>query len=276
MADTNAPFIVITAPDSPQSDLAIEFLKKQGYTEISVRPMSWIEARPGVVIKPPMPPTPAPPPVVIGPVISPVLPLTAGDMGIDISKYQPDVRWDALRQADKKFVYIKATEGLTGKDPLFDKHWATAKREGFLRGAYHFYRYALDPEKQAEWFVAQFINDKGELPPALDVELAPSDNPVVNKTIVTENILRCLNKIEQLAGVKPIIYTSANMWNKMTTEPAWGINFKLWVAHYTDRIDPFLPQPWRSKGTWTFWQYSGSGQIPGNSGLIDLNRYRGE
>jgi lysozyme len=36
------------------------------------------------------------------------------------------------------FIYVKASEGNTLKDPQFEENWKQAKRVGMLRGAYHF------------------------------------------------------------------------------------------------------------------------------------------
>ena len=34
-----------------------------------------------------------------------------------------------------------------------------------------------------------------------------------------------------------------------------------------------LPSPWT---TWTFWQYSATGTVPGISGAMDLDRFDGD
>ena len=36
--------------------------------------------------------------------------------GIDVSSYQPDVDWDAVRKSGVTFAYIKATEGTSEHD----------------------------------------------------------------------------------------------------------------------------------------------------------------
>lgn len=59
--------------------------------------------------------------------------------GFDISHYQSSVDFDAAyNDGGLRFVYIKATEGTTYKDPLFSDHYTGATNAGFIRGGYHF------------------------------------------------------------------------------------------------------------------------------------------
>lgn len=56
--------------------------------------------------------------------------------GLDVSHHQGHIDWSALKGWD--FVYIKATEGRTWTDPLFEENWLGAGQAGLVRGAYHF------------------------------------------------------------------------------------------------------------------------------------------
>lgn len=58
--------------------------------------------------------------------------------GIDVSHYQGEIDWAAMKQQGMDFAYIKATEGSAHEDECFDKNWEQAKAAGMLRGAYHF------------------------------------------------------------------------------------------------------------------------------------------
>ena len=49
----------------------------------------------------------------------------------------------------------------------------------------------------------------------------------------------------------------------------------LWIAHWTTASSPSTPaENWGGKG-WTFWQYTSDGTVPGISGRVDLDRYKG-
>src|ERR1700679_3322509 len=58
--------------------------------------------------------------------------------GIDVSKYQGNIDWNAVANSGVKFAWIKATEGGDRADERFEANWAGAKQVGIARGAYHF------------------------------------------------------------------------------------------------------------------------------------------
>ena len=47
--------------------------------------------------------------------------------GIDVSKYQGDIDWNAVKNSGVKFAWIKATEGGDHADERFAANWAGAK-----------------------------------------------------------------------------------------------------------------------------------------------------
>ncbi|MCG7859957.1 glycoside hydrolase family 25 protein, partial [Flavihumibacter sediminis] len=95
--------------------------------------------------------------------------------GIDVSKYQQRINWEAvkaMRAEDVKigFVFIKATEGLGNMDQQFRRNWKYAREAGLPRGAYHFFIAPKSGAEQAENFIRRVELEKGDLPPVLDVE----------------------------------------------------------------------------------------------------------
>lgn len=58
--------------------------------------------------------------------------------GVDVSIYEPNVNWRALRAQGFRFALIRATSSTGYVDPKFTEHWAGARAEGILRGAYHY------------------------------------------------------------------------------------------------------------------------------------------
>ncbi len=103
--------------------------------------------------------------------------------GVDVSVYEPNVDWRALRAQGFKFALIRATSGTGYTDPKFGEHWAGARAAGILRGAYHYLFGGQDAKKQAEFFIDTVGTDKGELPPIVDLEDAYNEN-VPNRTLM--------------------------------------------------------------------------------------------
>src|SRR5262245_31098352 len=69
--------------------------------------------------------------------------------GIDVSKWQGTVDWEAVRDDGIAFAFARAADG-TSKDRTFATNWAGMEDAGIVRGAYQFFRPSQDPIKQAE------------------------------------------------------------------------------------------------------------------------------
>ena len=110
------------------------------------------------------------------------------------------------------------------------------------------------------------------LPICLDVELP---TPAGSSEAHLATLARTRELIQHLRhdGYRSIIYTGAWWWNPATrtADVAWALEADLWAASYTAL--PYLPTgPWN---TWTFWQRSSSGRVPGIAGNVDLDDFNG-
>ncbi len=180
--------------------------------------------------------------------------------GIDASKWQPELDWLLVARGGIWFAFIKASEG-TWEDPKFNRHWRES--QGLvLRGAYHFFRPDVDPVQQAEAFynTVAATGDLGELPPVLDVE----------RETTWAQVAACMDEIERRFDRVPILYTSPGFARLLGPPPPH--DWSLWIAHYTQSPEPSLPEGW---DTWTFWQYTSKGRVPGYPRNIDRNRFNG-
>lgn len=94
-------------------------------------------------------------------------------LGCDRSHLNDPVALQSLVDKGIKFIFFKATQGLTYIDPTFNSAWQQAKAtQGLIRGAYHFFNPQVDGIEQAKHFLSLGINFKGVgcLPPWVDVE----------------------------------------------------------------------------------------------------------
>ena len=191
----------------------------------------------------------------------------ANATGIDVSNYQPTVDWPQVALSGISFAYIKATEATSYVDRSFANHWQQSKRAGLLRGAYHFFRPQLDAIAQAEHFLTQ-LNDRGELPPALDVETGGGTAPAK----IVASIAAWVDFITVRLG-RPIVYTSPGFWNALPDTASIAKKADLWVATW-DTSAPATVVGWSS---WTFWQHAHTGTVPGIASAlgIDQNRFNG-
>ncbi len=207
----------------------------------------------------------------------PLRPTTAQNVstlfGIDVSHHQGTIDWKKVKAAGVQFVFLKATEGETYVDNLYASNRAGAKAVGIPCGAYHFFRPKASLTAQIDNFVKTVGKlQPGDLPPVLDIEV-PADWKDIAIKVRVQMILDWLSAVEKKLGVKPLIYINNPMARDELASAAALGNYKLWLAHYTDRPAPRVPAPWAG---WTFWQYSELGVVDGvPSQSCDMNRFAG-
>lgn len=191
--------------------------------------------------------------------------------GIDLSRWQGQVDWRTARANGVTFAFIKATEGGDRLDPSFEVHRQAAAVAGVPHGAYHFYYWCTPAEVQARWFIANVPREPGHLPPILDVEWNP-DSPSCRSRpapdTVRSEMRTFLDILARHYGQRPLIYTTIGFWQdndlaRMTGEEFW---LRSTAGHPTETYDG---------ARWSFWQYSGTGLVPGITGRVDLNAFAG-
>jgi lysozyme len=186
--------------------------------------------------------------------------------GIDVSYHQETIQWQRVRRAGVLFAFIRASDGATFKDPLFEKNWGGAARVGIMRGAYQYFRPDESATAQADVMIAMLARDRGELPPVIDVEYDGGKSPKQ----IARAIETWVERVRQKLGVEPIIYTGPDFWRTRVG----GADFTaqpLWLAHYTAGC-PTVPSPWTA---WTFWQHTDRGKVPGITVPVDLDVFAG-
>ena len=198
-------------------------------------------------------------------------PMDYSIQGIDVSKYQGDVDWNAVAGSGVRFAWIKATEGGDYLDEKFRQNWELSRASGIFRGAYHFAYWCRSAQEQAAWFLANVPNDPGALPPVLDVEWNPQSRTCPRK-LPREQALAMMRVIleamEHAYGKKPVIYTSVDfhrdvLQGELQDYPMWVRSVKAYPSvKYGDR-------------QWRFWQHTATGSVPGVRGYVDRNCYYG-
>ncbi|MGH3520503.1 MAG: lysozyme [Haloechinothrix sp.] len=195
---------------------------------------------------------------------------SGGVQGIDVSGWQRNVDWQYWWNKGKRFAYVKATEGLTYKNPYFTQQYNGSYNVGMIRGAYHF---AL-PDKstgaeQANYFAGNgggWSRDGKTLPGVIDLEYNPYGSTCYGKSKagMAAWIKSFHDTYQVRTGRYPVIYTSKSWWDQCVgTAGNFASTSPLWIARYSSSVGA-MPHGWRY---YTFWQYS--------TDPLDQNRFNG-
>ena len=186
-------------------------------------------------------------------------------LGIDISHYVGHVNWlkFATSDHDIEFVFMRSTMGDDRKDSQFERNWKKAGENGYIRGAYHYYRPYENSAKQFKNYSRHVKLIEGDFPPILDVEkLGPYS---INN--LRKGVLNWLKLAEEYYNVKPVLYTGLKFYTDYLK--GYVDDYPLWIASYSenaalDEID------------WTFHQFSDKFKIKGAKESVDGNYFKGD
>jgi len=190
--------------------------------------------------------------------------------GIDVSHFQGTVNWAAKFSSGIRFAWIKATEGVTFRDPAFGTNYTGAFRAGVIRGAYHF---AL-PDRSSGATQANFLASHGgawsrdgrTLPATLDIEYNPYGATCYGKTRAGMSawIRDFAATYRARTGRDAVIYTTTDWWTRCTgNDPSFGRTNPLWIARYASTPGT-LPAGWSVR---TVWQWTAT--------PLDQDRFNG-
>jgi len=199
--------------------------------------------------------------------------------GIDVSHWQGVINWTSVKNAGFHFAFMKASESTDFVDPRFLQNVTNGTKAGVLHGFYHLARPGLQggsvaADARAE--AAHFVNTAGAyirapyLPPVLDLEHGFE----LGRSTLSAWTRAWLTEVKRLTGVQPMIYMSS--WPaKNLFEPDLK-QYGLWLARWTLNLDePPLPDDPGIWPNWTFWQYSSTTAVPGISGNVDGDVFKG-
>lgn len=186
--------------------------------------------------------------------------------GIDVSRHQGTIDWKKVAADGVKYAFIKASEGLTWKDPMLDVNVKGAKANNIPMSFYHYAR----PEKnaadaEANFFSKVILGLKVDFPLVLDVEGEASK-------IGKSNLIRWCDvfctTLKRLTGKDVMIYTGASFAGTYLGSPLG--KYPLWVANY-GRGAYAQPQTNPTWSRWAVYQYAETGKVAGIAGNVDMN-----
>lgn len=174
--------------------------------------------------------------------------------GIDVSEWQGEIDFEAVKQSGIEVVYIKSSES-RWVDPYFESNYEKATATNLKVGVYHYVtaRTVEEARLEAAFFVS-VLEDK-----AIDCRLVMDFESFGDLSVaeINEIGLVFLQTVESLSGKEVVVYSDTsdaiNVWDESIA------NYPLWVAEYG------VSEP-QNNGKWSSWvgfQYSDAGVFQG-------------
>ena len=189
-------------------------------------------------------------------------------IGIDISKWQGNIDFKAVKDAGIEFVIMRigsqrSPDEEISMDVKFKEYYKAVKDNGLKLGVY-VYNTSISPEdgiKTAKWVMKELNGDKLDFPIAYDWENWTNfmDYKISLHTL-SESYLAFEKELKD-NGYDAMLYSS-----KYYLENVWSNyeNSKIWLAHYTNQTD--------YQGKYMMWQMTSLAKINGiTENTVDID-----
>lgn len=185
--------------------------------------------------------------------------------GIDLSRYQGNVFWEHIGDNSKMaYVYLKASEGESHIDTMYEHNIEQAHRYGLKVGSYHFFRPKANLQKQVDNFLSQCRPEDQDLIPMIDIESTGG----LSTEEFCDSLFKFIGLVEKAYRQKPLLYTFTNFYNRHLQGKI--DDYKLMIAQYS-KSEPKLADD----RDYTMWQYTSKGRINGINTYVDKSRFMG-
>ncbi len=193
-------------------------------------------------------------------------------LGIDVSRYQEEIDWQAVRASGIDFAILRVggrywSSGAIYADARFKEYLAGATRAGLDVGVY-FYSQAITPaeaREEADYVLEQIRGAEINAPVVFDWELTGSADARTNG-IATDVLCACARAFcdrVQRAGYHPMIYINKYA-GYMKYDLREIVDYDLWFAEYDLDAPTFYYD-------FQMWQYTSKGYVDGVKGKVDMN-----
>lgn len=197
----------------------------------------------------------------------------SGTMGIDVSKHNGNIDWNAVKNSGVSYVIIRCgyrgyTQGSLIVDPKFEQNIKGATSAGLKVGVYFFSQAVDEVEavQEASFVLDAVKNYKISYPIFLDVEYSGAAGNTgradgLNKAARTA-VCRAFCATIQSGGYTAGVYANKS-WLETMIDPGQLGSYKIWLAQYA--ASPTYT------GRYDMWQYKSTGKVSGISGNVDMN-----
>ena len=187
--------------------------------------------------------------------------------GIDVSRWQGEIDFEQVAQSGVSIVYIRSSYGNT-EDQNFRAYTRSALDHGLMTGFYHYL--TARSVSQARYQAAFFVRTIGGYTPDCLLAMDFEDLSGLSPQEINDISLAFLQAVEEFSGLEVCIYSDAYQASRILEAPI--TSYPLWVAEYQANT-PSDEVAWAS---WSGWQYTDTGQVPGITGPVDRDYFTDE
>ncbi|MBQ9808277.1 MAG: glycoside hydrolase family 25 [Ruminococcus sp.] len=187
-------------------------------------------------------------------------------LGLDISAWQADVDFNALKNAGCDFVIMRA--GYCYGDPKTDDYFFQNLERARAAGMdYSIYFYFTDNNEEevrehARWLADVLGGEPVDLPIAFDWEDFGTFQQFGMNIKDLNDLYAAFRDELSKYGYDTMLYSSRNFLRDFWTEKTKSLG-PVWLAHYVDETN--------YDGDYYIWQQSSCGRIDGIAGDVDMN-----
>ncbi len=191
-----------------------------------------------------------------------------GSLGIDVSKWNGDIDWKAVKNAGVNYAIIRcgyrgSTQGALIEDSKFAANMKGAQDAGIKVGVY-FYTQAVNEVEavyEASFVLEKIRGYKLSFPVFLDVEPSGGRGDKIDKDTRTA-VCKAFCQTIQNEGYTAGVYANKTWFSEKIDAGQLG-SYKIWLAQYASSVS--------YTGRYDIWQYKSTGRINGIKGDVDLN-----
>ena len=192
----------------------------------------------------------------------------SGTMGIDVSKWNGTIDWNAVKNSGVSYVIIRvgyrgSSQGALIEDPKFKTNIKGATAAGIKVGVYFFTQAVDEVEavQEASMVLDRISGYKISYPVFLDVEGSGGRGDKIDSATRTAVCKAFCNTIQN-AGYTAGVYANKT-WLSQKMDAGALSGYKIWLAQYA-KTPTYT-------GRYDLWQYRSNGKVSGISGNVDLN-----
>ncbi len=191
-----------------------------------------------------------------------------GTLGIDVSKWNGTIDWNAVKNSGVSYVIIRcgyrgSSTGNLIVDPKFEANIKGATAVGLKVGIYFFSQATSEVEavEEASMVLGQIKNYTISYPVFIDVEASGGRGDAIDKATRTA-VCRAFCQTIQSGNYTAGIYSNKT-WLEERLDASSLSAYKIWLAQYATAPT--------YTGRYDMWQYRANGSVSGISGNVDMN-----